>query len=172
MIRASQVLFWFGLSLAAVTALYHTSDRTRELDRQMRAINAAIDNEEQNLHVLKAEWVYLSNPTRVETEAKKHLALLPTAPDQVIQLASLDDTLPTNEEARQNVAVAATPIETVKTSLAVLPQPSPKHVAARKVAVVAANDGRINDRMVIQRTASVQSTDTIGALIDGLGSRP
>ncbi len=104
MIRASQVLFWFGLSLAAVTALYHTSDRTRELDRQLRTINAAIDNEEQNLHVLKAEWVFLSNPTRVEAEAKKHLALRPTEPDQVIQLAGLDDALPTREEADEKMS--------------------------------------------------------------------
>ncbi len=44
--------------------------------------------------------------------------------------------------------------------------------AAHKIAVAAANDGHINDHMVIQRTASAQPADTIGALIDGLGSRP
>ena len=40
MIRISQVLFWLGLSISVVTALYYTSDRTRELNHQLREINA------------------------------------------------------------------------------------------------------------------------------------
>jgi hypothetical protein len=55
----------------------------------------------------------------------------------------------------------------VKTSLAVpAPAPTPHKIA------VAANDRYINNHMVIQRTASAQPNDVIGALIDNLGSRP
>lgn len=166
MIRVSQILFWFGLSIAASIALYHTSDRTHELDRQLREVDAAVEGEQQTIHVLKAEWVFLANPTRVETEAKKHLALRPTVPAQVIELASLDDALPTHDENMRSVAVTATPIATVKTSL-VMSAPR-AYRPARKIAA----SGHINDRMVIERTASVQSPDTIGSLLAGLGSRP
>jgi cell division protein FtsL len=169
MIRASQILFWFGLTLAAATALYHTSDRTRELDHQLRDIDAAIESEQQTIHVLNAEWVYLANPARVETEAKKHLDLRPTATAQVIALSNLADALPTRREAMGSVAVSTPPIATIKTSLA-LPAPSP---VAHKVAVAVENS-HIKDRLIIQRadarTASAQS-DQIGALIGELGSR-
>src|SRR5271170_3200947 len=104
MIRASQILFWFGLSIAASIALYHTSDRTRELDRELRAANAAIEAEQQKIHVLRAEWAFLANPQRIEAEAKKFLtALRPTVPRQVIDLADLDEALPTLKEKMASV---------------------------------------------------------------------
>jgi len=172
MIRASQILFWFGLSIAASLALYHTSDRTHALEMQLRHINASIESEEQGIHVLKAEWVYLANPARVESTAKKHLALRVTAPAQVIALDDLDDTLPTREQAMASVDVSSTPIANVKTSLT-MPASTPR-VSTRKIAVVAANSGHINDRIVIQHSAQTASVpaDAIGALIDELGSRP
>src|ERR1700743_3850078 len=137
MIRVTQILFWLGLSLAVVTALYHTSDRTRELNKQLHEINASTEEEQQNIHVLKAEWVFLSNPTRIEDEAKKHLALIPTKPAQVIQLADLEDNLPTRQEAEENVAVTATPIATVAANdIEMPPPPAPK---PHKIAVAAAD---------------------------------
>ena len=121
--------------------------------------------------MLKAEWVFLSNPSRVEEEAKKLLVLKPTAPSQVIQLANLDDALPTREEAEENVAVTSTPIANVETNMAALPPP-PAPKPTYKIAVAAADTGHINNRIKIQRTASALPADSIGALISGLGSHP
>jgi hypothetical protein len=171
MIRASQILFWFGLSIAASLALYHTSDRTRELDHQLRDIDAAIEGERESIHVLNAEWVYLANPARVEAETKKHLALRPTAPKQVIALADLDDALPTRAQAMESVAVSSTPIASVEASA--IPEPPP--MPARKIAA-AADRGHINNRMAIgnkpTRTASAAAHDQIGTLINQLGTHP
>jgi cell division protein FtsL len=170
MIRASQILFWFGLSIAASLALYHTSDRTRELESQLRTLDAAIDNERENIHVLKAEWVYLANPARVEAEAKKHLALRPTPPKDVISLAALNDVLPTRAEAMGSVTVSSAPIANVEASY--IPEPPP--LPARKTA--SADHGHINNRMTIgskpTRTASAAPGDQIGGLINRLGTRP
>jgi cell division protein FtsL len=164
MIRASSVLFWFGLVIVASLALYRTSDQVHALDLQMRDLSAAIDSERQSIHVLKAEWVYLANPARVEAAAKKHLALRPTAPAQVVSLKSLDEALPTRTEAMSSVSVSTAPIANVKTSLAPMPIAKPKIVAV---------DDHINDHIVIQHTASAQgSLDSIGALLAELGAHP
>lgn len=164
MIRTSPLLFWFGLTLCASLALYHTSDRVHALNRQLRQLNAQIEEEQRSIHVLKAEWVYLSTPARVQQMAKKHLALRPTAPKQVVAMSDLGDMIPTRAEAMGSVAVSTPPIATIKTSLAVpVPQARPRTIA------VADNGGHINDHMVIQRTASAAPLpDSIGALIDGL----
>ena len=160
MIRASSVLFWFGLIIAASLVLYHTSDRVRGLDRQLRTLNGAIEAEQKNIHVLKAEWVYLANPARIEAAAKRHLALRPTTPQQVIQLSDLDDTLPTRSQAMASVAVTSTPIASLKTSLAM---PAPAN--APKIKLVS-SVGHINDHMKMQRTASADVADPIRNLIE------
>ena len=171
MIRASQILFWFGLSIAASLALYHTSDRTRDLENQLRNLDVAIDNEHENIHVLDAEWVYLANPARVEAEAKKHLALRPTPPKDVILLTALDDALPTHAERMGSASISSTPIASVEASY--IPEPPP--LPARKIAAIA-DYGHINNRMMIgskpTRTANAAAADQIGTLINRLGPRP
>lgn len=165
MIRTSSLLFWFSLTIAASVALYHTSDRVRDLNHQLRGLNNSIEAEQRSIHVLKAEWVYLSNPARVEMEAKKHLALKPASPQQVIAMRDLADALPTRAEAMGPVAVTATPIATVKTSMA---EPPAAPARPRKTVAVA-DTSHINDHLVIQHTASAEPLpDSIGALLNGL----
>ena len=143
----------------------------------MRQINAAIEAEQEKIHVLKAEWVYLGNPARVEESANKFLKLKPTAPRQVIGMADLDQSLPTRKEviaAAEAPAPLAAPISTVKVALT-SPAPEPTPVARahgtahpRKIAVAVADHTHINDRMVMQHAAQPHSTDEIGAILAGL----
>jgi len=95
MIRSySSLLFWLGMTIAASVMLYHTSDRVNALDQHLRKLNAQIEDEQKDLHVLKAEWVYLANPVRIEAEAKRHLSLQPTMPSRVASMKNMGDLLP------------------------------------------------------------------------------
>jgi cell division protein FtsL len=173
MIRTSSVLFWLGLTLIASLALYRTSDRVHELNVQLRDINAAIEAEQQSIHVLKAEWVYLANPARVEAAAHKHLALRPTSPQQVTPLDSLAEVLPTRSEAMASVAISGTPIANIKSTLEPMPPRAVAVIAKHKsaVTVASADSGHINDHMNMQRTASAAPLpDSIGTLITELGA--
>jgi cell division protein FtsL len=112
MTRVASILFWFGLTLAVSLVLYGTSNRAQELSKQLRALNHKIEAEQINIHVLKAEWVYLANPTRIETAARKYLAMHPTAMKQIASLDDLPKILPTPREEKamaaiKNKAVAA-----------------------------------------------------------------
>jgi len=98
MTRVSSLLFWFVLTITASAALYNTSYRVQNLRQHVRALNAQIEAEQRNIHVLKAEWVFLANPARIEEEARKHLALQPTAPKQIAKLENLPDLLPAHAE--------------------------------------------------------------------------
>jgi cell division protein FtsL len=169
MIRSySSLLFWLGMTIAASLMLYHTSDRVNELDQQLHTLNAQIDSEQDSLHVLKAEWVYLANPARIEAEAQRHLDLHPTAPRRVAAMQNMGDLLPLQgRDALPTQVAQVTPTQT----------PAPvAHTVARSKSdriVAALNAGRINDHMVMQHTASIQaSTDSIGALIGSLGMHP
>ena len=182
MIRASSTLFWFGLAIIASLWFYRTTDNVLALEHQLRSINTAIENEQQSIHVLKAEWVYLANPARIEAEARKHLALRPTAPQQVAALNDLADILPTRDEATSPISVAAAPIASVKTSLTA----PAVHVASRSkpkgtIAVASVDTGHINERMIMQHATSVPAapaaaaaspSDPIGSFLSGLDKHP
>jgi hypothetical protein len=147
------------------------------LDHRLRKINAQIDDEESTLHVLKAEWVYLSNPGRIEAETARHLKLLPTAAKRVADLRNLSLLLPgEGNDAAASVRLAQangatlTPIEKPIVRVAqTKPKERPKTERDRVLATL--NAGRINDHVNMQHTSASASAsvisrqDRIGGLI-------
>jgi len=49
----------------------------------LAALERSIDVDQEEVHVLKAEWTYLSRPERVKTLASKYLDLEPTTSRQI-----------------------------------------------------------------------------------------
>jgi len=172
MIRSyASLLFWLGMTIAASVMLYHTSDRVNALDQQLRKLNAQIEDEQKDLHVLKAEWVYLANPARIEAEARRHLGLQPTAPGRIAALKNMDDLLPPQNGGGAPVKIAR--VEAPDASNVVPAQEKQEKPRNDRERVLASlNAGRINDRMTMQHTASAAKPDRIGVLIGKLGLLP
>lgn len=177
MIRSySSLLFWLGLTIVTSILLYHTSDRVAALDKRMHKLNVEIEEEEKSLHILKAEWVYLSQPARIEAEAKRYLGMQPTASTRVAALDDMGLLLPIEGDASLRTQVRLARIDKIVTesrsaSLAAAKQGRPHTEHDRILATV--NAGRINDHMTLQHAATTSvSTDRIGALIGKLGLRP
>ncbi len=183
MIRVSSILFWFCLALVASIGLYRTSDRVQELNRELTSLNTSIDSEQRSLHVLKAEWVYLASPSRLEGLAARHLALRPTLSQQTTTLGNLAALMPTRKEVTASVSVTGTPIANVHNSL-IAPQPQPMamnaahdakatHGKASSIAAASVDTSHVTDHMLMQRTASIQPpTDPIGEMLAQLDQRP
>jgi cell division protein FtsL len=83
------------LPILASAILYHTSDRMRVAEARLNAVNRQIAATQEEMHILKAEWAYLSEPRRVGTLAKKHLTgLQQTETAQVMTLTKFAASLP------------------------------------------------------------------------------
>jgi hypothetical protein len=154
MIRSyPSLLFWLGMTIAASLLLYHTSDRVNALDSQLREINAQIDSEQENMRVLNAEWVYLSNPERIEAEVDRYsnqLNLRPTAPGRVVAMQNIGDLLPMEGTATLLAkAKAASPVQTAQA------------VSKGERVVAELNAGRINDHMKMLHTEARESASSI-----------
>lgn len=80
-------LFWGGLIATAGGILFQTSYEVQELEEKLAATNRKIVQEQESIQVLKAEWSFLNDPTRLEQLARAHLALQPV---EARQFASLD----------------------------------------------------------------------------------
>jgi cell division protein FtsL len=177
MIRSySSLLFWLGLTIAASLMLYHTSDRVTELDQQLRSLNNQISAEQESIHVLKAEWVYLANPARIEAEAQHYLGLHPTAPQRVASLKNMSTLLPVRTDVVPVPAVqtAQADADSYEPAQAETETTAPTHSPRDRV--VALNSAHINNHMIMQHKSNAMtveaSTDSIGTLIGTLGLHP
>lgn len=90
MIQKSTVL-WLCLSVAAGTALFHTSERVHQASERLREAEHALADEKENLRVLEAEWSYLNQPERLKKLALQVLDLKPAAGAQLAGLERLGE---------------------------------------------------------------------------------
>lgn len=89
---------WLGLAAVATGVLFHTSYRVQELEAELGALNREIIEEQEAIRVLKAEWSYLNEPARLERLSREYLLLQPTQGDQIADIDSIPEKLPTTED--------------------------------------------------------------------------
>lgn len=70
--------------MACFYGVYQIKYQVRGIKREAANLNAQLEEEYKNLHVLKAEWVYLNRPSRLQELSRRHLDLVPLAADQVM----------------------------------------------------------------------------------------
>lgn len=80
-----------GLVIALSIVLYNVKYRAEEQEATVRALHAQIDDEQEALRVLRAEWSYLTQPDRIQTLAERHLDMEPL---QASQIATFEDMPP------------------------------------------------------------------------------
>lgn len=177
MTRTFSAFLWFSLVLSASVALYTTSNHVQELQQRLRQTNQAIQQERQSLHVMKAEWNYLSNPARIERLAQRHLTLAASSPQQIARLDDLSDVIPTRGEAMASINVESAPMANVRTARAVPPPQATPALAStttsgRGHAKIASEHFTDHVRLVHTASATMPSNgDSIGNLLTMMGNR-
>ncbi|NUB29782.1 hypothetical protein GAY30_34105, partial [Azospirillum brasilense] len=84
--KYKSALFWGGLIAAAGFVLFETSYEVQELEEKLGSLNRKIMVEQEAIQVLKAEWSFLNDPTRLENLSREHLALQPTEARQFVAM--------------------------------------------------------------------------------------
>ena len=82
-------LLWLGLAAFVVFGLFHVKYEVAALEEELGRLNAATLREQNQIHVLEAEWSYLNRPSRLEELAERYLELKPLAPEQLTTLSAL-----------------------------------------------------------------------------------
>ena len=75
-------LFWIFLAATVAFGLFHVKYKVQTLEDDLRRLNAGITAEQEQLHVLRAEWSYLNQPERLQALSARHLTLSPLDADQ------------------------------------------------------------------------------------------
>ncbi|MGE0716452.1 MAG: hypothetical protein AB7P02_13505 [Alphaproteobacteria bacterium] len=82
MIRIA-LAFWLGLVSALGYGVFQVKYEVQEMESRLVHLNRAILDDQQAIHVLKAEWSFLNQPARLEQFARRHLDLAPIGAGQL-----------------------------------------------------------------------------------------
>ncbi len=84
MILRVMIVLWLAAALVAAALLYRTSYQVQALEAQLRAVNGQILLEQETIELLRADWVLLTNPTRLRALAVDLTELGPITADQML----------------------------------------------------------------------------------------
>jgi len=87
--KITAILIWTALCVGSGTALFTIAFAVEDLEEQLTGINREIEREREALHILEAEWSYLTRPDRIGALGAELLPDLTSA--TVEQIVSLDE---------------------------------------------------------------------------------
>jgi cell division protein FtsL len=135
-------VFWSLLAALVGFGLFHVKYRVQKLEDRLARINRDIVREQEQIHVLRAEWTYLNRPERIEQLAKKYLDLVAPKASQMSSIAQLpmrgNDT-PIDPAAMQS---SRQPAPKAPPAPARSPQPAPVTMMPTPVAAGQTNERR------------------------------
>ena len=82
MIRPALIL-WIGLPAIVTIALLLVCYQVQSLENELETLERAAIAQQEEIHVLRAEWSFLNRPERLARLAGRHLELAPVTPSQM-----------------------------------------------------------------------------------------
>lgn len=79
-------------------------NQVQGLEKDLIGINKNIQDDIKSIHVLKAEWSHLNNPTRLRQLAMKHISLNPVQAEQIINYSALPFAYEADDANRRDLA--------------------------------------------------------------------
>lgn len=80
---------WMVLAIVVGVGLYAIKQQVQEAEDRLISLNGQILKNQQAIHVLRAEWSYLTQPARLESLSRKLLKMQPTDAGQFIVVEQL-----------------------------------------------------------------------------------
>lgn len=106
--KLATIALWIALPCLIGFSSLVMKNKVQELENELTAINTNIQNDIKSIHVLKAEWSHLNNPTRLRALAMKHISLNPVKAEQIINYSALPFSYEDGESrkvaARKNIS--------------------------------------------------------------------
>ncbi|MEM7652430.1 MAG: hypothetical protein AAF220_04540 [Pseudomonadota bacterium] len=117
MINKSTVL-WLSVMVIAGFGLLQLKYRVHALEDELAAVNRSIEEHQETAQVLRAEWSYLNEPSRIERLSREHLGLQPVSTDQIGTIQQVPLRVPpeplhlpnVNDPVLLEIAVPAAPV--------------------------------------------------------------
>ncbi len=87
--RISTVMTWIVFILPLALGLFYVKHVVENTENELASLEGQINSDQDEIHVLKAEWIYLSRPDRVKKLASQYLDLQPTDSKQIADITAI-----------------------------------------------------------------------------------
>ena len=78
-----------ALFAVMATGMFVIKNKVISLENELERINTQIRDDQNALHVLKAEWTYLNDPARIRNLSENHVHMKPLRGEQIISFSSI-----------------------------------------------------------------------------------
>lgn len=92
---------WLTLTVFAGGLLFYTTQQVTDGRQNLAELQKNIQEEEETLRVLQAEWSYLNQPDRLEKLSQQYLNLQPAKPRQFVDLDAFEKGITAEEKPEE-----------------------------------------------------------------------
>ena len=83
-------VLWTCLAGLLGATLFFVKHEVKDLETRLASVNHEIARNEEDIHVLNAEWSFLNDPVRLRDLAERHLGMRQMGPTQMTTLDTLN----------------------------------------------------------------------------------
>ncbi len=87
--KTAITILWFTLTCVICFGSFVLKNQVQDLETELSRINRNIQDDVRSIHVLKAEWSHLNNPSRLKKLAAEHISLNKMRAEQIINYSAL-----------------------------------------------------------------------------------
>lgn len=102
--RTATLSLWVTLTCLVGFGMFVMKNQVQNLENELASINRNIEEDVKTIHILKAEWSYLNNPSRLRALATKHISLNQVKAEQIINYSALPFDYEQGESGRRLLA--------------------------------------------------------------------
>ena len=95
--KTAVTILWFTLTCVICFGSFILKNQVHDLELELSRINQDIQKDVKSIHVLKAEWSHLNNPSRLRRLAEEHISLNKLRSEQIINYSALPFEYENNE---------------------------------------------------------------------------
>ena len=95
----TRTILWICLAGLSGTTLFFIKHEVKDLETRLASVNREIARNQEDIHVLNAEWSFLNDPVRLRDLAERHLGMKLMGPTQMASMSTLNEA-PTGTLAR------------------------------------------------------------------------
>mgnify|MGYP003249943660 FL=1 len=102
--RTATLSLWVTLTCLVGFGMFVMKNQVQNLENELASINRNIEEDVKTIHILKAEWSHLNNPSRLRALATKHISLNQVRAEQIINYSALPFDYEQGESGRRLLA--------------------------------------------------------------------
>jgi cell division protein FtsL len=82
-------ILWALVIVFGAVGIYMVKYKVQDLKKEVALIEETLLQEKKNIHILRAEWAFLTRPERIRKLSEKYLTVQPITAKQIVDISTI-----------------------------------------------------------------------------------